>query len=74
MSGSSVTHLNATPVKPAGTTGYLMDPSDGYGLDVRVITPVEVGIMRDLGYTIVTPSSASVFVIFGFSLLRRRRR
>lgn len=39
-----------------------------------VITPVEVGIMRDLGYTIVTPSSASVFVIFGFSLLRRRRR
>ncbi len=74
VSGSSVTHLNATPVKPAGTTGYLMDPSDGYGLGVRVITPVEVGIMRDLGYTIVTPSSASVFVIFGFSLLRRRRR
>lgn len=73
-SGSSVTHLTASPVKPAGTTGYLMDPSDGYGLGVRVITPVEIGIMRDLGYTIVTPSSASVFVIFGFGLVRRRRR
>lgn len=73
-SGSSVTHLNATPVKPTGTTAYLMDPSDGYGLGVRVITPVEIGILRDLGYTIVTPSSASVFVIFGFGLLRRRRR
>ena len=73
-SGSSVTHLNPTPVKPAGTTGYLMDPSDGYGLGVRVITPVEVGILEDLGYTIVTPSGASVFVIFGFGLMRRRRR
>lgn len=73
-SGTSVTHLNPTPVKPAGTTGYLMDPSDGYGLGVRVITPVEVGILEDLGYTIVTPSGASVFVILGFGLMRRRRR
>ncbi len=73
-SGSSVTHLNPTPVKPTGTTAYLMDPSDGYGLGVRVVTPVEIGILRDLGYTIVTPSSASVFFIFGFGLLRRRRR
>ncbi|MGV1006665.1 MAG: Ig-like domain-containing protein, partial [Candidatus Nanopelagicales bacterium] len=73
-SGSSVTHLKATPVKPTGTTGYLMDPSDGYGLGVRVLTPVEIGIMQDLGYTIVSPSSASVFFIVGFGLLRRRRR
>ena len=73
-SGSSVTHLNPTPVKPTGTTGYLMDPSDGYGLGVRVITPVEIGILKDLGYTIVTPSGASVFFLFGFGLLRRRRR
>ncbi len=72
-SGSSVTHLNATPVKPTGTTAYLMDPSDGYGIGVRVVTPVEVGVLRDLGYTIVTPSSASVFFIFGFGLIRRRR-
>ena len=74
VSGSSVSHLNPTPVKPTGTTAYLMDPSDGYGLGVRVITPVEVGMLRDLGYTIVTPSSASVFFIFGFALVRRRRR
>lgn len=73
-SGSSVTHLNATPVKPIGTTGYLMDPSDGYGLGVRVVTPVELGILRDLGYTVVTPSSASFFLIVGFGLIRRRRR
>ncbi|MGI9162195.1 MAG: Ig-like domain-containing protein [Mycobacterium sp.] len=73
-SGSSVTHLSPTPVKPTGTTGYLMDPSDGYGLGVRVITPVEIGILKDLGYTIVTPSSASVFFLVTFGLLRRRRR
>ena len=73
-SGSSVTHLNASPVKPTGTTAYLMDPSDGFGLGVRVVTPVEVGILKDLGYTIVTPSGASVFFIVGFGLIRRRRR
>ena len=73
-SGSSVTHLNPTPVRPTGTTAYLMDPSDGYGPGVRVITPVEIGILKDLGYLIVTPSNASVFFIFGFGLLRRRRR
>lgn len=72
-SGSSVTHLRASPVKPTGTTAYLMDPSDGYGLGVRVITPVDAGILKDLGYTIVTPSSASVFFIFGLGLIRRRR-
>ena len=60
-------------MKPTGTTAYLMDPSDGYGLGVRVITPVDAGILKDLGYTIVTPSSASVFFIFGLGLIRRRR-
>ena len=49
-SGSSITHLDPADA-PAGMT-YLMDPSDGYGPGIRVISPVEIGVLTDLGYTI----------------------
>ena len=64
--GSSLTHLDPA-FAPSGTV-YLMDPSDGYGLGGRVITPVEQGILSDLGFTV------HAFVFIGFGFLRRRRR
>ncbi len=64
--GSSLTHLDPADALPG--TVYLMDPSDGYGPGVRVITAVEVGLLTDLGYTI------HAFVFVGFGLLRRRRQ
>ena len=64
--GSSLTHLD--PVFAPPGTVYLMDPSDGYGLGVRVLTPVEQGILSDLGFTV------HAFVFIGFGLLRPRRR
>jgi VCBS repeat-containing protein len=67
IAGSSVSHLDPAHA-PAGTT-YLMDPTDLYGPSPRVFTPVEVGILTDLGYT-VSPGYAIFFL--GFGLLRRR--
>ena len=67
-SGSSISHLDRADA-PAGVS-YLMDPSDGYGPGVRVISAVEIGILTDLGYTI---SPGYAFFFIGFGLLRRRR-
>ena len=64
--GSSLSHLDPAGAPPG--TVYLMDPSDGYGPGVRAITPVEIGVLTDLGYTI----HALAFV--GFGVLCRRRR
>lgn len=66
MPGSSLLHVDPA-YAPSGTI-YLMDPSDGYGPGVRVVTPVELGILSDLGYTI------HAFFFVGFGVLRRRRR
>jgi 4-hydroxy-tetrahydrodipicolinate reductase len=56
---------------PSGTT-YLMDPTDGYGSGVRVLTPVEAAMLTDLGYTVYQPVYAVFFI--GFGVARRRRR
>lgn len=42
----SLSHVNNLP-------GYLMEPFYGYGQGVRVISPVEIAILRDLGYTVM---------------------
>ncbi len=62
-SGSSLTHL------APGSINYLMDPSDGNGPGVRALTPVEVGILTDLGYTVYQGPFFAVFL-----LVRLRRR
>lgn len=45
-SSRSLSHVNALP-------GYLMAPFYGYGQGVRMISPVEIAMLRDLGYTVV---------------------
>ena len=41
----SVSHVNSLP-------GYLMDPFYGYGRGVRALHPVELAMLRDLGYRV----------------------
>ena len=47
----SVSHVDGLP-------GYLMDPFYGYGPGVREITPVEMAMLRDLGYVVNPPPPA----------------
>jgi VCBS repeat-containing protein len=71
--GSSVSHLNPTN-KNANI--QVMNPFESTGLGDRVLSPVEIGILKDLGYTVNsgTPISAFVIVGFGIMLFRRNRR
>lgn len=52
-SGSSMSHLDDATF--SGANQKLMNATTDTGLGVRVISPVELAILRDLGYT-VTPS------------------
>lgn len=67
--GSSVSHLDPN-YAPAGVN-YLMDPTVGNGPNTRSLSAVEIGILKDLGYTVY--QSGSYVFVFGFGLLRRRR-
>lgn len=44
----SLSHVNKLP-------GYLMEPFYQFGPGVRVISPVEIAMLRDLGYTVNPP-------------------
>ena len=65
--GSSVVHLD-------DYTFYnqLMTATIGTGPGVRVLSPIERGILQDMGYTMQNPIWASV-VFVGFLFVRRRR-
>lgn len=51
--GSAVSHLDDQYFW--GSTAQLMNPSVGGGPGVRVLSPVEQGILADLGYTVAAP-------------------
>lgn len=71
-SGSSVSHLNDRTF--TGSNQKLMNAIVELGIGVRVISPVEVAILKDLGYTL-TPGTGSVaWALIGVFLIRRRRR
>jgi hypothetical protein len=51
---SNVAHLNGHVF--TGETKKMMNPGDdGDGAEVRVLSPVELGILEDLGYTVAQP-------------------
>lgn len=54
--GSSASHLDDATF--TGSNQQLMNAISGLGLGVRVLSPIEQGIMQDLGYTVVVPSVA----------------
>jgi hypothetical protein len=67
--GSSVSHLD--PSVPSSNT-HVMNPFSSTGLGPRVISPVELGVLKDLGYTI--SNSPVYLLLFVFPVFRRRRR
>ena len=42
-----------------GANEQMMNSRTGKGLSVRVLSPVEIGILKDLGYTVVTPQPSA---------------
>ncbi|MHA0286071.1 Ig-like domain-containing protein [Mycobacterium sp. C3-094] len=70
--GSSGSHLDTFTF--TGDNFQMMNhQSKGKGaLDIRTLSPIEIGILRDLGYTVV-PSSQSIAALSFVILLWRRR-
>jgi hypothetical protein len=69
-SGSSGSHVDDDTF--SGSDAMLMNAYSDSGLGVRVLSPVEQAILKDLGYTVSTPSWAAMMFI-GLVFLRRRR-
>ena len=71
-SGSSMSHLDDATF--TGANAQLMNAASDTGLGVRVLQPIEVGILEDLGYNVANPPQALAIFIIGFAFMRRRRR
>ena len=55
--GSSMSHLDDTTF--TGPDEQMMNAVTDEGLGVRVLSPIELGIMKDLGYLVAVPSSSA---------------
>lgn len=72
-SGSSGSHLDDDTFTGAAT--QMMNAYADVGRGIRVLGAVELGILKDLGYTVVPiPGTASALLFVGFVFLRRRKR
>ncbi|MGX9790944.1 Ig-like domain-containing protein [Mycobacterium sp. MMS18-G62] len=72
--GSSVTHLDDSTF--TGSNQKMMNAYTPTGLGIRVLSPIEVGIMKDLGYTVMVPQPQTpsyAFALVGVIFLRRRK-
>jgi hypothetical protein len=70
-SGSSMSHLNDDAFTGAGEK--LMNAVSGQGKGVRVLSPVELGILADIGYQLA-PSGTPTLMFVGFIFTRRLRK
>lgn len=70
--GSSMSHLDDT--KYTGSNAKLMNASSDTGLGVRTLSPIEIGILKDLGYDISAQPQNLALVVIGFAFIRRRKR
>ncbi len=71
--GSSVSHLDDNTF--IGAAAKLMNAVTDTGLGIRVLSPVEIGVLKDIGYTMVTPApGTATLLFFGLVVFRRRRR
>ncbi|MCV7424853.1 hypothetical protein H7K45_30365 [Mycobacterium yunnanensis] len=52
--GSSMSHLDDDTF--IGADQQMMNARTDSGLGVRVLSPIELGILKDIGYTVVIPS------------------
>lgn len=69
--GSSASHLDDYTF--FGPNTKLMEATADRGPRVRVLSPIEQGILQDIGYTLSAPSWSSMIFI-GFVIRRRRKR
>lgn len=69
--GSSTSHLDDDTF--TGSETQMMNALTDTGLGIRVLSPIELGILKDLGYT-VTDSPVYAVIFIGFAFLRRRNR
>ena len=70
--GSSGSHVDDSTF--TGAKSQLMNAKADPGLAVRVVSAIELGILKDLGYTVVpVPVSAGALLFVGFAFLRRRK-
>jgi len=70
ITGTSVAHLRDTNVNAAA---QVMNPSEDTGPHAGVLSPVEIGILRDLGYTVTDQPAIYAFLFIGFRLRRKRK-
>lgn len=71
-SGSSVTHLDDASF--SGGDAQLMNAIVKTGPGIRTLSPVELGILADLGYVISSPQQTSAVLFFTILFARRRRK
>jgi hypothetical protein len=70
-SGSSVSHLNNSSFNGANTP--LLSPVVKLGLGVRALSPIELGMLQDLGYTLASPQQTYALLFITFMFGRRRK-
>ncbi|MCV7154992.1 hypothetical protein [Mycolicibacterium pyrenivorans] len=71
--GSSGSHLDDATF--TGSDQKMMNARTDYGLGIRVLSAVEIGILRDLGHQVSLPQSPPVAMAFvGFVFLLRKRK
>ena len=71
-SGSSISHLNDRTF--TGSNRKLMNAQVFSGRGIRTLTPVELGILADLGYTIAPQPGTAALAFVGVFFLRRSRK
>ena len=72
QAGSSVSHLDDKTF--TGAAEKLMNATVSTGLGLRTLSAVEIGILKDLGYTVTSNPVAGGLLLFGVVFLRRRTR
>ena len=70
-SGSSVSHLDDDTF--TGSNSQLMNALSDTGKGVRTLSPIELGVLTDLGYTVVSQSGAFGALFMIIVLVRRRK-
>jgi hypothetical protein len=70
--GSSLSHLDDSTF--TGANRQLMNARVSRGSGIRVISPLEVAILQDLGYSVVPGPGAAAWMFVGLVFLRRRPR
>ncbi len=71
-SGSSMSHLDDYTF--TGVLEKLMNATSDTGLGIRTLSPIEIGIMKDLGYTMVSQSTGVAVLVISLMFIRRRKR